>query len=220
MAAKRPPRRTGRAQPTVVDTGGVSGLRPCIGLIELASIARGIETADAVLKQAAIDLVVARPTSPGKYLLLVTGEVEEVREALARGLERAGDHLVDEALIPSVTPEIFEALRAEGIEGEIEALGIIETFSVVSAIVAADRAAKAATVRLLRLALANGLGGKSYLLMEGGVADVESAVAVGAQWPRERGLLVSEVVIAQPHPELRPHLDGQDRRIVLPRTLE
>lgn len=220
-ASKRSPRRsTGAVQPTVVDTGGVPGLRACIGLIELASIARGIETADAVVKQAAIDLVVARPTSPGKYLVLVTGEVEEVQEALARGLELAGEHLVDEALIPSVTGEIFEALRAEDLEGPLEALGIIETFSVVSAIVAADRAAKAATVRLLRLALANGLGGKSYVLLEGGVGDVESAVAVGASWPRERGLLVSEVVIPQPHEELLPHLGGRDRRIVLPRAGE
>ncbi|MEQ8768750.1 MAG: BMC domain-containing protein [Planctomycetota bacterium] len=218
MPAKKTTRKT--SAPTVVAYGGVEGLRPCIGLIELASIARGIETADAALKQSAVDLLFARPTSPGKYFVLLTGEVEEVQESMARGLEIAGDHLVDEAIIPAVEPSVFEALTAEDPEPELDALGIIETFSIVSAIVAADRATKAASVRPLKLALANGLGGKSYVLLEGGVADVESAVAVGSAWPRERGLLVGQVVIPRPHADLIAHLVGQDRRIALPRTLE
>jgi len=66
-----------------------------------------------------------------------------------------------------------------------------------SCIVASDAAAKAADVNLLELRLANGLGGKSFLLMEGEVDDVEAAVAAGIVRPTEDGLLVRKTVIPQ-----------------------
>ena len=42
-----------------------------IGLLELKSIPVGIETADAVLKAANVELLTATPTCPGKYLSLI-----------------------------------------------------------------------------------------------------------------------------------------------------
>ena len=51
----------------------------CVGFLELGAIARGIQTADALLKKAIVDIVFAQPVSSGKYLIGFTGEVEEVR---------------------------------------------------------------------------------------------------------------------------------------------
>ena len=46
------------------------------------------------------------------------------------------------------------------------------------------------------------LGGKGLLLMTGSVADVRAGVQAAAEVVRERGLLVSEIVIPRPAKEL------------------
>ena len=46
-----------------------------IGLLELKSIPVGIETADAVLKAANVELLTATPTCPGKYVIIICGAV-------------------------------------------------------------------------------------------------------------------------------------------------
>ncbi len=74
-------------------------------------------------------------------------------------------------------------------------MGIVESFSAASIIEAADAAAKAAAVTLFRIHLAMALGGKGFLLMAGTVADCRAGVDVAAEVVRERGLLVSSVVI-------------------------
>ena len=51
---------------------------PAIGLLELQSIARGVTVADALVKRAAVQLVLNRPVSPGKHLVLCGGEVGDV----------------------------------------------------------------------------------------------------------------------------------------------
>ena len=50
--------------------------------------------------------------------------------------------------------------------------------------------------------LAFGIGGKSYVILTGEVADVIAATQAGAAVASERGFLVSEVVIARPHQQL------------------
>ena len=67
---------------------------------------------------------------------------------------------------------------------------------------AADAAAKAARVTLLRIHVAMALGGKGLCLMTGTVADVRQGVQVAAADARHRGLLVSEIVIPRPSREL------------------
>ncbi len=45
---------------------------PCIGLLELCSVARGIEVADAILWEAGIEMLFSSPVQPGKYVMLFT----------------------------------------------------------------------------------------------------------------------------------------------------
>ena len=45
-----------------------------IGFLELNSIAKGLEAADAMLKKADVDLIFAKPGCPGKYYILVIRE--------------------------------------------------------------------------------------------------------------------------------------------------
>ncbi|NUP96004.1 MAG: BMC domain-containing protein [Planctomycetaceae bacterium] len=183
-------------------------LEPTIGLLELSSVARGVEVADSVLKEAAVELLFATPVQPGKYVLLFTGSVQDVRSAARRGAELAGTDLVDQLVIPQVHEQVVPMLRRKGgrISGQLDALGVIETTTVASSIVAADAALKTASVDLLDLRIANGLGGKSFFVLTGSLSDVRSSVTSGASLAGSRGQLAREVVIARPHPELSQHL--------------
>lgn len=181
---------------------------PCVGLLELCSVARGIEVADAILWEAEIEMLFASPVQPGKYVMLFTGSVEDVRSSLRRGEELAGSDIVDRLLIQQVHPQVEAGLRREGghVNGDLDAIGVVETTTVASSVLAADIALKTATVDLIDLRIANGLGGKSFFTLTGEVSDVRSAVTAGARNAQEQGLLARDVVIPRPHPDLAYHL--------------
>ena len=60
-----------------------------IGLIELSSIAAGFQVTDAMLKAAAVDLVLSRSICSGKYMVMVQGEVAAVQAAVSAGIKPA-----------------------------------------------------------------------------------------------------------------------------------
>jgi len=191
-------------------SAAVGGQGPCIGLLELASIAAGFETADALRKEAAVRLLGARPVTPGKFVILFTGPVEEVASALRRGLETGADSLIDSLFIPNLEPTLLaliEATRGAGGAAAggpiaLDAVGIIETFSVASTIRAADIASKTAVLQLVGLGLAAGLGGKSYVTFTGEVGDVGVALEAGAADAERAGMLVRKVLIPRPHADM------------------
>ncbi|MGB9803449.1 BMC domain-containing protein [Desulfofundulus sp.] len=169
-----------------------------IGLVEFKSIARGIAAADIMVKTAAVELLAANPICPGKYMALVAGDVAAVQSAVQAGVQAGGQAVLDELILPNVHPSVFPAITATSQVDELQALGIIETFTVASLIIAADASAKAAEVQLIEIRLAAGLGGKSYVTMTGDVAAVKSAVEAGTQRVASQGLLVDSVVIPSP----------------------
>ena len=83
-----------------------------IGFLELNSIAKGVEAADAILKAAQTDLLFARAGCPGKYYILFTGEVAAVKASIDAGIhcKNAEGMVVSEVVIPNPRPEIFDAL--------------------------------------------------------------------------------------------------------------
>lgn len=176
---------------------------PSIALLELESIARGIYVADAVVKRAQVLIDRAEPVSPGKYLLLFHGEVAEVEEAFAAGVETAGPTLLDRLLLPQAAAGLIAALGS-GTQGtsDGESLGIVETHTVASALLAADTALKRADVRLLQLALARGIGGKGYFTVAGSQDMVEAALE-GAGGCIDPSLLLATELISQPHPDIQ-----------------
>ena len=181
---------------------------PCIGLLELGSVARGIEVADAVLWEADVEMLFSEPVQPGKYVMLFTGSVDDVRSALARGVEVARCDLMEQLIITQVHDQVVSALRRRGgrVNGSLDAVGVVETTTVAASVLSADRALKTATVDMLELRIANGLGGKSFFTLTGEVSDVRSSIAAGARQADERGQLTREVVIPRPHPNLVNHL--------------
>ena len=69
-------------------TSAAAAIEPALGLLEVESIAAGIEVGDAMAKRAPIDVIRAGTVHPGKYLILVGGDVAAVEEALEAGRAR------------------------------------------------------------------------------------------------------------------------------------
>lgn len=183
-----------------------------IGALELTSIGVGFAAQDAMLKAADVRLVLGRTICSGKYIIVVTGNVAAAEAAVAAGVDAVPDGLIDHGMIPRIHSAVFQAL-GQAVELHVpltgtqadaapKALGVIETFSGVSVLEAADTAAKAAQVTLLKIHLAMALGGKGYLMVAGSVADVQTAVEAAAAVVRTKGLLVSAITIPGPAREL------------------
>lgn len=173
-----------------------------IGMIELTSIAKGIYATDLMLKTAYVDVVSATPVCPGKYIAIVHGDVAAVESSISIGVETAGEYLVDSFILPNVHPAVFPAITATTLPEGSGALGIMESFSVASMIIAADAALKAADIQALELRLGSGLGGKAYFTFTGDVAAVQAGIDAGKDIVLEKGLLVDIEVIPSPAEKL------------------
>ncbi|HEY3369418.1 MAG TPA: BMC domain-containing protein [Prolixibacteraceae bacterium] len=171
-------------------------------MIELTSIARGIYATDLMLKTAYVEVVSATPVCPGKYIAIVQGDVAAVESSISVGIETAGEYLVDSFILPNVHQAVFPAITATTMPDGTGALGIMESFSLASMIIAADAALKAADIQALELRLGSGLGGKAYFTFTGDVAAVEAGIEAGKTIVLEKGLLVDIEVIPSPADKL------------------
>lgn len=173
-----------------------------IGILESNSIAKGIEAADAVLKAADTALLYAKPVCPGKYTILFYGDVAAVSASLDAGAAVIDAHLVDSVVIPRIHPQVIQVISLSTAPDGVNAVGVMEFFSVTAAVYAADAAAKAADVTLLDVRLGVGIGGKSFAVLTGEVAAVEEAVRCGMAAGEEKGLAVTSTVIPSPRKEI------------------
>ncbi len=171
-----------------------------IGFLETASIAKGIEATDAMLKKAAVELLMTLIVPRGKYLVMIGGPLAEVEQSMQAGLEVAGKTVVDDFTIQNVHPQLPAAIKGRVKVAHAEAIGIIETKEVASAIYAGDAAVKAAKVDLIEAR--NQPGAKGMVVLTGEVGAVRAAVAAGVATIRKEGMLVSEVVIPLADPAL------------------
>ena len=174
----------------------------CIGFLELNSIAKGIEAADRILKTAETRLLFAKAGCPGKYYILFSGEVASVTSSLEAGKETGGAHVVDSVVIPSVHPMVISAINQAVEPVPVNALGVMEFFSVTASVYGADAAVKAADVELLDVRLGTGIGGKSFVVLTGEVAAVKASVEAGIHTENAEGMVVSSVVIPNPGKEI------------------
>lgn len=175
--------------------------RPAIGLIELTSIARGIVACDAMAKKAPVQVLRSQTICPGKYIVLIAGDEQSVKESLEAGVYYAGAYLVDRLIIPNLHPQVIPAIVATQPLAALDAVGIIETFTVAASIIAADAACKAAEITLIEIRLGTGLGGKAYVTLTGEQHMVEAAVAGGIA-AIDSGYLLRYEVIPAPHSDL------------------
>ncbi|MCI7328014.1 BMC domain-containing protein [Hornefia butyriciproducens] len=177
-------------------------MQRAIGMVEFTSIARGIYVADQMVKISEVEIVTSVSTCPGKYITIVTGDVAAVQSSVALGEQLAEEFFVDSIVVPNVTESVFPAITGATMPEKLDAVGIMESFSLATMIIAADEILKSAELEPIELRLGNGLGGKSYFTFTGEVAAVQTGVDTGMAIAKEKGLLVNAEVIPSPSDRL------------------
>ncbi|MCG8566067.1 MAG: BMC domain-containing protein [Desulfobacterales bacterium] len=173
-------------------------MRNAIGMVEFTSISRGIYAADQMVKTADVDIITAMSTCPGKYIAVVNGDVAAVQNSVEAGCTAGGEYLIDSMVIPNVDSGIFPALSGASMPEDLQAIGILECFSLAAMITTADAVLKSAELDAIELRLGNGLGGKGFFTFTGDVAAVQAGVDVGRAIAGEKGVLVNAEVIPSP----------------------
>lgn len=177
-----------------------------IGIIEISNIAKGYMVCDEILKKTEVEMVMAQPICPGKFVMIFGGTVSSVRVACEYTQNHFGENILDISEFGNIDKRVFDALNGAAGGETNGALGIIETFSVSSCILAADAALKAAAVDIVELRIARGMGGKSYVALSGNVAAVTAGVNAGAKNAMDNGVLNDTAIIASPHADLWQYL--------------
>ena len=176
-------------------------MKKALGMIEFKTVASGITATDVMLKTADVEVVQANPVCPGKYLATIAGELSSVKAAIEAAEAYNSAMLIDKFVLgnphESVQPAICGALEIKN----KSAIGILETFSAASAVVAADTAAKTALVELVEVRLAKGMCGKSYIILTGSVSSVNAAIEKAKAGVGD-GMFLDSSVIAGPDERL------------------
>ncbi len=145
-----------------------------------------------MLKAADVELLVATAVCPGKYIIIISGQVGAVKSSMERGRQVAGTFLICHHIINNVHASVPAALVGTVDAGHIAAIGMLETMSALIA-------AKASNITLMEVRVARGLGGKGYLIFTGEVSAVKSALNSSVAQLADTGDITSSCVIPSPH---------------------
>ncbi len=173
-----------------------------IAVAEYKTVSTGVTAADAMLKAADVDIIEAATVCPGKYIIILTGELSAVRAALDVAANNYGEQYIGGFVLGNPHEGLFHAIYGTAEVKSLQALGILETYDVATMLVAADNAAKTAEVELIEIRLARGMCGKSYLMLTGEVAAVQAAIDRARRTAEQQGMLLDSSVIARPDAKL------------------
>ena len=179
-----------------------------LGIIELNSVADGLLVLDGMVKAAPVSILKAETVNPGKYLIIISGDIASVDYAMQQGLEIGQRSLIDQLFLKNIDRQIVAALLHEDHAVLPESLGILETLSVTSCIEAADLAVKATGIHILEILTGNELGGKAVLTFSGALGEIEDAMNVIVPFAEHKGQLYRNVVIPGPHVDMRGFVYG------------
>ena len=173
-------------------------MKKAIGMVEYKTVSSGMMAADRMVKTAEVEILQADTVCPGKFMVLISGDLSAVKASVEAASVVDAEQLIDTFVLGNPHDSIFSALYGASEIGNPDALGVLETFSAAAAIVAADTAAKTALVELIELRLARGMCGKSYLLLTGEIAAVEAAIEKAKIGAGENGMFLDSAVIPRP----------------------
>lgn len=171
-------------------------------MAEYKTVSAGIQAADAMVKTSEVEIIEAQTVCPGKYIIILTGDLSAVRAAVDTAQNAYGTQLIDSFVLGNPDEAIFPAIYGNSNVEVVKSLGIIETYDAAAIIVAADMAAKTAEVELVEIRLARGMCGKSYLILTGEVAAVQSAIDRAKASVAPSGMYLDSSVIARPDPQI------------------
>lgn len=172
-----------------------------IGLLELTSIATGVDIVDKMLKIANVDLIYAKASCPGKYYIMISGNVANVKASIDEGKKLGKGFVVCDKVLSKIHPSVIKALNMSTNVTDVDTLGVLEYYNVTNAIIASDLALKSSNVEILTLRVGTGIGGKSFVAICGETSSVTSAVNTCINTIND-GMAVSHSIISRPRKEV------------------
>lgn len=179
------------------------GTGEAIGVLEYRSIAMGMKAADDVLKTADVEVITAKTVCPGKYIVVLKGSVAAVKAGMEKGTsEQYQSILVDECSLGNPDKSMIKGIYGTAEVEGLEAIGIIETYSVASIFEVADDVVKTTPVDIVEIRIAKGISGKSFVVFSGDLASVTASIEKASISAKDKGLLLATAIIPRPDPRL------------------
>ncbi len=179
-----------------------------LGVLELGSIADGLAALDAMVKAAPVTVLRAGSVNPGKFLILVGGDVASVEYSMDRGIEAGSRSVLDHLILKNIDPGVVSALEEKNEVADMETLGILETLSITASIEAADMAVKATGVDVVEIQSGHEMGGRAALKIAGSLGEVEDAMRVMIPFVRDKKQYFSDAVISSIHGDVKGFVYG------------
>ncbi len=173
-----------------------------LAMAEFMTVSTGIRAADMMIKTAEVRVIEAEVVCPGKYIILIEGDLSAVKASVDTVKSAFAEKLIDSFVLGNPHESIFPAIYGTTEVADRRALGVLETYSAASIIAAADIAAKTSIVDLIELRIARGMCGKSYMLLTGEVAAVEAAIERAKAEVADGTMFLDSSVIANPDDKL------------------
>jgi microcompartment protein CcmL/EutN len=180
---------------------------PSIALLELSSIAVGIFTADVMVKRAPITVLKTGTVHNGKFLILIGGSVGSVEESFYTGIDSGSEKLIDQIQLPDIHEKVHDALLGNRMKCTSEAIGIVETSTVSATIKSADAAVKGANVDILEIRIADDLGGKAFVIYNGGIDDIQSAIELSKENVTKKEFWIRDKIIPRISAEMAEQIN-------------
>ena len=95
-----------------------------IGMVEVTTVSTGFAAADEMAKAADVEVLQAEVTCPGKFVILVTGELSAVKASVDRAEGRFGEKVIDTFVLGNPHESIFPAIYGTAQPGDVNALEI------------------------------------------------------------------------------------------------
>ena len=96
-----------------------------IGMVEYVTVSTGILGADTMVKTADVDILEAQTVCPGKYIIIISGELSAVRAAVDASKTKFDEKLIDSFVLGNPHESIFSAIYGATHIETVEALGVL-----------------------------------------------------------------------------------------------
>ncbi len=180
---------------------------PAIALLEIDSIAIGMQTGDSMVKKSPISVLKTGTVHNGKYLILIGGSVASVEEAFKEGSDAADGHLLDQVILPDIHPQVHDGILGKRLTCKHDAIGVVETTSVAAVIQSTDAGLKGADVDLVEIRLADDIGGKAFTIFGGSLEEVQAAVEIAKNAVTKEDHWYREMIIPNLHKDMAKQIN-------------
>lgn len=165
-------------------------MKETIGILEFSNVIEGISCIDNLLKNSIVNIVLCKIIMPSKYLIIFSGTLGNVENAIEIAIDKYNDGLIDFSLQGTIDSSIIEFLN-DNIKRELKgSLAIFQFDSVCKGISYSNKFVKNYPVEIINIDFSDKLNGNSVVYLCGDLSALKQIT---------NGLNAKATVIANPH---------------------